>query len=162
MENKIMKKLFLALTTLMLGCPAFAVTATSSIPMSVEIVKQCTFSNVSSAIDLKEDGSVTTEGYTVTCNTPYSIFADNAKWEGGWYGYISNAENERLQTKFKTIALSDNVEVSLHAGRPPLARSGYSVDDYLITAQVDLVNSPITATTRAGIYTDTYLVSVYY
>ncbi|OTG88857.1 hypothetical protein [Acinetobacter sp. ANC 3813] len=156
-----MKKILLAITALMMGGHAVAATTSSSIPMEIEIAKQCTFSNVSSEIILKEDGSVTTAGYTVTCNTPYSIFADNAKWEGGWYTYISNAENERLWTKFKTIALSDNVEVALHVG-PRLSRTGYSAENYLITAQVDLLNSPIMPTTRAGVYTDTYLVDVYY
>lgn len=157
-----MKTIFLAITAMMMASPAFAASATSSIPMSVEIAKQCTFSNVASEIILKEDGSETTAGYTVTCNTPYSIFADNAKWEGGWYGYISNTQNERIRTKFQTRAVSDNAIVTLHAGSPPLPRSGSSVDAYLITAQIDLINSPITATTRAGIYTDTYLVDVYY
>lgn len=158
MENKIMKKLFLALTTFMLAAPAFAATATSSIPMSVEIAKQCTFSNVASEMILKEDGSDTTAGYTVTCNTPYSIFTDNAKWYDGWYSYISNAQNEWLKTGVGTRAVSDNALVTLHSGTA-LARPGYSVDDYEVSIHV---STPITATTRAGVYTDTYLINVYY
>ena len=153
-----MKKIFLAITALMMGCHAFAATATSSIPMSVEIAKQCTFSNVASEIILKEDGSDTTAGYTVTCNTPYSISTDNAKWYEGWYSYISNAQNEWLKTGVGTRAVHDNTLVTLHAGTP-LARPGYSVDDYEVSIHV---STPITATTRAGVYTDTYLITVDY
>ena len=153
-----MKKIFLAITALMMGCHAFAATATSSIPMSVEIAKQCTFSNVASEIILKEDGSDTTAGYTVTCNTPYSISTDNAKWYEGWYSYISNAQNEWLKTGVGTRAVSDNALVTLHSGTA-LARPGYSVDDYEVSIHV---STPITAPTRAGVYTDTYLINVYY
>lgn len=153
-----MKKIFLAITALMVGCPAFAATATSSIPMSVEIAKQCTFSNVASEMILKEDGSDTTVGYTVTCNTPYSISTDNTKWHEGWYSYISNAQNEWLKTGVGTRALRDNALVTLHTGTA-LARPGYSVDDYEVSIHV---STPITATTRAGVYTDTYLINVSY
>lgn len=153
-----MKKTFLAITALMMGSHAFSATATSSIPMSVEIAKKCTFSNVASEMILKEDGSDTTAGYTVTCNTPYSISTDNAKWYDGWYSYISNAQNEWLKTGVGTRAVSDNALVTLHSGTA-LARPGYSVDDYEVSIHV---STPITATTRAGVYTDTYLINVYY
>lgn len=153
-----MKKIFLAITALMMGSHAFAATATSSIPMSVEIAKQCTFSNVASEMILKEDGSDTTAGYTVTCNTPYSISTDNTKWHEGWYSYISNAQNEWLKTGVGTRALRDNALVTLHTGTA-LARPGYSVDDYEVSIHV---STPITATTRAGVYTDTYLINVSY
>ncbi|WP_445344580.1 hypothetical protein [Acinetobacter bohemicus] len=153
-----MKKIFLVITVLIMAFPVFAATVSSSIPMSVEIAKQCTFSNVTSEIILQEDGSDTTAGYTVTCNTPYSIFTDNAKWYGGWYSYISNTQNEQLKTGVGTRAVYDNAQVTLHAGIP-LARSGYSIDDYEVSIHV---STPITATTRAGVYTDTYLITVDY
>lgn len=153
-----MKKIIFALSACVLSTPIFAATTTSSIPMSVEIAKQCSFSNVATAIILKEDGSATTAGYSVTCNTPYSIFTDNAKWNGGWNSYISNAQGEQLKTGVSTTALQDGVLLPIHAGSR-LNRPGYSVDDYVISFAV---TDPITPTTRAGVYTDTYLVDVEY
>lgn len=153
-----MKKLILAFASLTITASAFAATTTSSIPMHLEVAKQCSFSNVASALILNEDGSTTTAGYTVTCNTPYNIFTDNEKWHEGWYSYISNTQGERLKTGVETIALNDNTAVTLHAGIP-LARPGYSVDDYVVNMSV---SAPITPITRAGVYTDTYLVNVYY
>jgi len=63
-----------------------------------------------------------------------------------------------LKTGVSTTALQDGVRLPIHAG-PRLSRPGYSVDDYVISFAV---TTPITSTTRAGVYTDTYLVDVEY
>jgi hypothetical protein len=153
-----MKKIFLAMTVLMMGSHAFADVATSSIPMSIEIPKQCTISNLPTAMILQENGAYSVGNYSVTCNTPYTIFTDNRNWANDWYSYVANAQNEWIETGVSTIALRDNTAVPLHAGTP-LARQGYAIDHYQVLIRA---SARITATTRAGVYTDDYLIRIDY
>ena len=155
-----MKKL-LIMCMGMLSCSAFAessVTTSASVPMSLEIPKQCNFSNIAALVELPTDSSDAVSEYTVTCNTPYQIYTNSEKWEGGWFSYVSNSQHEQLKTGIKTRAVIDAAEVPLRSPQR-LSRTGYAEDTYRLTVSVA---APITAITRAGVYTDTYYIYVDY
>ncbi|OTG76694.1 hypothetical protein B9T26_02500 [Acinetobacter sp. ANC 4169] len=155
-----MKKMLLAITTLMMGCPAFAATATSSIPMSVEIAKQCTIADVPSGLILKEDNTWTTENFSVTCNVPYGIYTTSDKWDAGQtYSYVSNANNNWLKTQITIQNAQTGTGLPLRYPMVYLPQPGYIKADYSLSMRV---SDSITATTPAGLYTDVFHVYVEY
>ena len=150
-----MKKIFLAITALMMGCPAFAATATSSIPMGVDVPKSCSFFDVSTGIIVPEDGSEAIGNFKMSCNTGYNVaFTSNSSGL-----YVKNAQGIQIPTTTSVTLWGVQVVIgggAIYSDSLPLY-IGPQSGNFKVK-----LNSPTTATTPAGIYTDTLNMTVTY
>lgn len=136
-----------------------AATTTASIPMGVEVPKSCTFSNVSAGIIVPEDGSKAIGNFKMSCNTGYSVMfdTDSSRLTGGTY--VKNAQNIKLPT---------NTSVTLWGVTNQIFSAHSYVDSFPVyigeqSGSVSVkLNNPTTATTPAGVYTDTFYMTVTY
>ncbi|MFH7766138.1 hypothetical protein [Acinetobacter sp. BSP-28] len=142
-----------------------AATTTASIPMGVEVPKSCSFSNVSSGLVLPEDGSEVQGSFTFSCNMDggfdLSTFLDSVNNTG--HATVVNSEGIHLPI---TATLTGNGYGSRslnNASSAPfvLYVSGWLNSNIQSTIKAKLV-TPTTATTPAGVYTDTFRVNVNY
>ena len=152
-----------AVTALLLGSGLTqAATTTSSIPMGVDVPKSCTFSNVSAGIIVPEDGSEVQGNLTINCNTGSfsavssmdSVATHNAL-------QLTNANGIGLPTvsslSIPRFAINESLARNLVFGYGGFF--GSTPLDYIIKIKLA---SPVTATTPAGVYTDTFRVNVTY
>ncbi|OTG68456.1 hypothetical protein B9T26_15435 [Acinetobacter sp. ANC 4169] len=155
-----MKKMLLAITTLMMGCPAFAATASSSIPMGIDVPKSCTFFDVSTGIIVPEDGSEATGNFKMSCNTGYSVyFTTNSSIASGTGSYVKSAQGTQIPTTTSVTlwGLQSVITSSWTYIDGPPVYIGPQSGNFKVK-----LNSPTTATTPAGIYTDTLNMTVTY
>ena len=139
-----------------------AANTTASIPMDLEVPRSCALSNVSSGLVLPEDGSETQGSITVTCNIDggfqviYSLDSISTKGTP----LVKNATgfslpiSAQIQSEGWTLPLTTSIK-GLNYNFSWLNRPSLGV------IKVSLIN-PTTATTPAGIYTDTFRVNVNY
>lgn len=156
-----MKKIFLAITALMLGGHAIADTATSSIPMGLDVPKSCTFSNVSTGIIVPEDGSEAIGNFTYKCNMDYgfssSVSMDSIDQDG--YASLKNSTGQKLPIS----ALVNNMITYPDLNMKETWQAGSGFLNYTVNGYVKIkLKSPVTATTAAGVYTDTFRVTITY
>ena len=135
-----------------------AANTTASIPMGVEVPKSCTFSNVSTGIIVPEDGTKATDAFTLMCNTGYFSVEYTANSHADGSTYLTNSNS----TKLKTIMnLSTAGFLNPFNGSHSIGYSGFYEIPVNGFFEVGL-QSPITATTEAGVYTDTLNMNVTY
>ena len=156
-----MKKIFLAMTALIVGSHVFADVATSSIPMGIDVPKSCTFSNVSTGVLVPEDGSEAVGNFTYTCNMNNgfgsSISMDSIDQDGA--ASLKNSLGQKLP--IYVLALNGSEYPDLNMKQSWWAAGGFlnlAVNGYI---QVKL-RSPLTATTPVGVYTDTFRINITY
>ncbi|MDM1247303.1 hypothetical protein HX005_07865 [Acinetobacter sp. R933-2] len=152
-----------AVTALLLGSGLTqAATTTSSIPMGVDVPRSCTLSNVSAGIILPEDGSEAQGAFTLTCNIDggfNATYSFDSKSNSS-KPRVVNANGVGLETSgFVEV---DGWNLSLDSGSQTL----YFLATWLGRPATAIVKaklkSPTTATTPAGVYTDTFRVNVMY
>ena len=152
-----------AILTVLLGSGlSQAANTTASIPMGVEVPKSCSFSDVSSGLVLPEDGSEVQGSFTFSCNMnggfSATYFLDSSSSNTG--SSVTNTDRVnlpimgRIKVEGFNLSLDSNPQ-TVNYLNGWLNRSTTGV----VSAQ--LVN-PITATTPAGVYTDTFRVNVNY
>ncbi|MGE8557775.1 MULTISPECIES: hypothetical protein [unclassified Acinetobacter] len=151
-----------AILTVLLGSGLTqAANNTASIPMGVEVPKSCSFSNVSAGIVLPEDGSEAQGSFNHTCNIDggfnvtysldsRSIGSPKVKNIDG----ISLPITARIKSECCDLSL-DNGSQTINFYYSFLSRPVLGV----VTAKLI---TPTTATTPAGVYTDTFRVNVNY
>ena len=143
---------------------AQAVTTTASIPMGVEVPKSCTFSDVSTGLVLPEDGSEVQGSFTFSCNMDggfdLSTFLDSVNNTG--HATVVNSEGGSLPIT-ATLTSSSYSRSLDNASSGPWIHfiSGWLNRNIQSTIKAKLV-TPTTATTPAGVYTDTFRVNVNY
>lgn len=162
-------KLFIksaAILTVLLGSSLTqATTTTASIPMGVEVPKSCSFSNVSSGLILPENGSEVQGSFTFSCNMDggfdLSTFLDSVNNTG--HPAVMNNEGIRLPiTATLTGNFYANKSLDNASSQPWIFFiGGWLNSNIQSTIKAKLV-TPTTATTPAGVYTDTFRVNVNY
>jgi hypothetical protein len=157
-----MKKIFLAMTALIVGSHVFADVATSSIPMGIDVPKSCTFSNVSTGVIVPEDGSEAVGNFTYTCNMDNgfstSISMDSIDQDGA--ASLKNSLGQKLPIY---VLAKDHVWTfpDLDRKQTVQAVSGFLNLPVNGSIQVKL-RSPLPATTPVGVYTDTFRIDITY
>lgn len=152
-----------ALTALMLGCTlAQAATTTSSIPMGVTVPRTCVLSGISSGIVLPEDGSEVQGAVTLTCNIhdSFSITYSLDSVAHSQTAQVSNSHGVALP--ISATVNNDFLNSPLNSYSPTLTFWGNWVGYPITTVVKAKLRSPITATTPAGVYSDTFRVNVTY
>ncbi|MDM1247300.1 hypothetical protein HX005_07850 [Acinetobacter sp. R933-2] len=147
-----------AVTALLLGSGLTqAATTTSSIPMGVDVPKSCTFSNVSAGIILPEDGSEAQGAFSLLCNTGSfsTVFSMDSKAAHGQF-QVTNPNGVGLPIEGAVSIFNYDYRLD-----DSIVYGGFigQVLDYIVKAKL---KSPTTATTPAGVYTDTFRVNVTY
>ncbi|MEZ2903429.1 hypothetical protein ACBQ24_11920 [Acinetobacter terrestris] len=137
-----------------------AATTTASIPMGVEVPKSCTFSNVSTGIVVPEDGSEAVGNFTYSCNMDYgftsSISLDSIDQNG--YAALKNP-NGQLPISVQVSNLTYYSE--LNKNEIWTAASGFL--NYIVNGYVKIkLRNPVTAITPAGVYSDTFRITLTY
>lgn len=136
-----------------------AATTTASIPMGVDIPKSCTFFDVSSGIIVPEDGSEAIGNFKMSCNTGYSVFFNTDSSILGTGTYVKNVQDIQIPTA---------TSVTLWGYTNVITNSWTYIDggpNYIGPQSGNFkvkLKSPTTATTPAGIYTDTLNMTVTY
>lgn len=156
-----------AVLTVLLGSGLTqAANTTASIPMGVEVPKSCSFSNVSSGIILPEDGSEVQGSYILMCNIDggfqahYSLDSLNNSSNSS----VHNTNGTALPISVHLWAPNTVLNHTLNSQLNNLPHSfnfGWLNKPIQTFIKVQLVN-PTTATTPAGVYTDTFRVNVNY
>lgn len=136
-----------------------AATTTASIPMGVDTPKSCSFSNVSAGIIVPEDGTKATGAFTLMCNTgSFSVqYTANSRANGSTY--LTSANGTKLKTNMNVAPITGyTVPFNGFYQHGFIGFYGIPVNGFF---EVGL-QSPITATTEAGVYTDTLNMNVTY
>lgn len=137
-----------------------AATTTASIPMGVEVPKSCTFSNVSAGIIVPEDGTKARGSFTLMCNTGSFSVQYTANSRENASAFLTSTNGKKLKTVMNLSyvdfipAVPFNGDFSMGYGN----FYGIPINGFF---EVGL-QSPITATTEAGVYTDTLNMNVTY
>ena len=137
-----------------------AATTTASIPMGVEVPKSCTFSNVSAGIIVPEDGTKAKGSFTLMCNTGYFSVEYTANSHANGSTSLTSTNGKKLNT-LMNISHIDGELGSPFNGSGSASYSGFYRIPVNGFFEVGL-QSPITATTEAGVYTDTLNMNVTY
>ncbi|MGE8540213.1 MAG: hypothetical protein ACN6NX_02850, partial [Acinetobacter sp.] len=141
-------------------------TTTASIPMGVDIPKSCTISNLSSSVVVPEDGTDTTGGFTMICNIPdFTVRITTDSLESGNL-QLKNPNGVGLPMNIRVNysvggTISNNVTNLGSSTRDWYTRHGTVGTPVGAILNFNLSN-PTTATTPAGVYTDTFRVNVNY
>ncbi|MGE8557776.1 MULTISPECIES: hypothetical protein [unclassified Acinetobacter] len=137
-----------------------AATTTASIPMGVDVPKSCTFSNVSAGIIIPEDGTKARGSFTLMCNTgSFSVeYAANSHANGSTS--LTSTNGKKLNT-LMNISRVDWEPGFPFNGSGSVGYGGFYGIPVNGFFEVGL-QSPITATTEAGVYTDTLNMNVTY
>ena len=136
-----------------------AATTTASIPMGVEVPKSCTFSNVSTGIVVPEDGTKATGAFTLMCNTGSFWVEYTANSSANGSTYLTSANGTKLKTNMNVAPIMGyTVPFNGFYQHGFIGFYGIPVNAFF---EVGL-QSPITATTEAGVYTDTLNMNVTY
>ncbi|WP_139841275.1 hypothetical protein [Acinetobacter sp. ANC 3813] len=145
---------------------AQADTTSASIPMGVDVPRSCTLSNVSSSVVVPEDGSQATGNFTMSCNIDaYSFVVTTDSLDSGNLS-LKNADGIKLPIQIIQTYMFNSVaygNYELNSG----SRDWWTGGILPIGAPIDAIlkfklRNPTTATTPAGVYTDTFRVSVTY
>ena len=136
-----------------------AATTTASIPMGVDVPKSCTFSNVSAGIIVPEDGTKATGAFTLMCNTGYFSVEYTANSRANASTDLTSANGTKLKTDM-------NLSPSIGIKEPFNGQKIWGYGGFYGTPvngffEVGL-QDPVTATTEAGVYTDTLNMNVTY
>jgi bifunctional ADP-heptose synthase (sugar kinase/adenylyltransferase) len=143
-----------------------AATTTASIPMGVEVPRSCTLSNVSSSIVVPEDGSEATGRFTMNCNVDvYNFYITTDSLEAGNLS-LQSTNGVKLPLQINQTYMFNSVaygNILLSASNRQWSANGILP----IGAPIDAIlkfklMNPTTATTPAGVYTDTFRVNVNY
>ncbi|NNH40068.1 Csu type fimbrial protein [Acinetobacter terrae] len=143
-----------------------AANTTASIPMGVEVPKSCSFSDVSSGLVLSEDGSEVQGTYTFKCNIDggFTAFYSLDSLNNSGNSSVRNTNGKTLPTSVHLWAPNTVLNHTLNGQLNNIPHS-FNFNWLNVPIQtfikVQLVN-PTTATTPAGIYTDTFRVNVNY
>ena len=135
---------------------AQADSTSAEIPLSMEIKPLCTIDTPTKQVVVPVNGTSATAKYTVTCNTGYSIAVSSRNYFSDRTNLVNAANNQSLYTLIGTKGPNNSDIGIMYAGK---AFPGSSVDQYNLDVRL---NSPVTATTLAGTYTDTYKILVTY
>lgn len=142
-----------------------AATTAANMLMGVDVPKSCTFSDVSSGLALPENGSEVQGTFTLTCNMDggfnLSTFLDSVDNTG--HPTVVNSDGASLPI---TVTLTSNVYGSRSLDNASSGPFIWFLSTWLnkniqSTIKAKLV-TPTTATTPAGVYTDTFRVNVNY
>ena len=137
-----------------------AANTTASIPIGVEVPRSCTLSNVSSSVVVPEDGSEAIGDFKMSCNTGYSIiFNTDSSVATGTGIYVKNIQGNRIPTT-TSVTLWGFTNVITHSWTYIDGGPNY-IGPQSGNFKVKL-NNPTTATTEAGVYTDTLNMNVSY
>ena len=136
-------------------------TISASIPMGLDVPKSCSFSNVSTGIVLPEDGSEAQGSFNHTCNI-----------DGGFtvtYSLDSRSNGSPKVKNIDGISLpitarikSECCDLSLDNGSPGIYFYYSFLNKPVLGVVTAKLVNPTTATTPAGVYTDTFRVSINY
>ncbi|MDM1765448.1 hypothetical protein, partial [Acinetobacter sp. 226-1] len=155
------------MTALLLGSGLTqAATTTSSIPMGVDVPRSCTLSNVSAGVIVPEDGTEATGGFTIICNIDtYTFYVTTDSLEAGNM-HLKDGNGHQLPFKINQSYLYNSVSYGNY-DLDSSTRNWYANGILPIGAPVNAVlkfklQAPTTATTPAGVYTDTFRVNVTY
>lgn len=133
-----------------LGC-------SKDIPIKLTVPKKCTISDPKDLV-LKTDATNVSSSYSVTTNTHYVLNLSTANANTNPNTFVKNASGGTIDTVIATAKTSG----SAGPAAPTWGNNNYaglSVDNFTVTARTKL---PVSATTAAGDYTDTYKIRVYY
>ena len=143
-----------------------AANTTASIPMGLDVPRSCTLSNVSSSVVVPEDGSDATANFTMICNVnAYNFYVTTDSFEAGNLS-LQSANGVKLPVQINQTYMYNSVpygNLLLTASTRQWNANGILP----IGAPVDAIlkfklTNPTTATTPAGVYTDTFRVNVNY
>ena len=124
------------------------------IPIKLEIPKKCEILG-GSAITLSKDGGAKTSNYTVRSNTHYTLNIQTANTGTSASTYVKHEDDSsvRVSTTIGTTKAG--------GGAIPWGNSNHNgLADDVYTVSVN--NSAVSAFQRAGTYTDTYRIKVFY
>ena len=156
----------LMLSAVLVNSIVQADTTSASIPMGLDVPRSCTLSNVSSSVVVPEDGSQATANFTMSCNIDsYSFVATTDSLDSGNLS-LKNADGVKLPIQIIQTYMFDSVaygNFELDNG----SRNWLTSSILPIGAPIDGIlkfklRNPTTATTPAGVYTDTFRVTVSY
>ena len=141
-------------------------TATASIPMGLDVPKSCSFSNVSTGIIIPEDGSEAQGTYTLKCNIDggFNAYYSLDSLNNSGNSSVQNNNGLTLPTSVHLWAPNTVLNHTLNSQINNVAHRflfnwlNVPIQTFI---KVQLVN-PTTATTPAGVYTDTFRVNVNY
>lgn len=138
-----------------------AATTTASIPMGVDVPKSCTFSNVSAGIVVPEDGSEAVGNFTYSCNMDYgfssSISLDSITQDG--HASLKSPIGQQLPISVQASNLSNYPDLN----KAEVWNAGGGFLNYIINGYVKIkLRNPVTATTPAGVYSDTFRITLNY
>ncbi|OTG68457.1 hypothetical protein B9T26_15440 [Acinetobacter sp. ANC 4169] len=139
---------------------AQADTTTASIPMGLDVPKSCSFSNVSAGIVLPEDGSEAQGSFTFTCNMDGGFNASYAL-ESRSNGSLKVKNMDGISLPITASINFVGLNLSLDSLWTTYFHSSFLNNPITGVVTAKLVN-PTTATTPAGVYTDTFRVTVTY
>lgn len=156
-----------AVTALLLGSSLTqAATTTASIPMGVDVPRSCTLSSVSSGVIVPEDGTEATGGFTIICNVDtYSFYVTTDSLETGNM-HLKDVNGHKLPFRINQSYLYNSVSYGnfdLDASSKQWFANGILPVGAPVNAVLKFkLTAPTTATTPAGVYTDTFRVNVTY
>ncbi|RFC81197.1 hypothetical protein [Acinetobacter sichuanensis] len=130
--------------------------------MGVDVPRSCTLSNVSAGIILPEDGSEAQGAFTLTCNIDGGFTATYSFDSTSSYSSsrVVNANGVGLETSGSIQVAGWNL--SLDTGSNGLHFIQTWLNNPIPAIVKAKLKSPTTATTPAGVYTDTFRVNVTY
>jgi hypothetical protein len=124
------------------------------IPIKLEIPKKCEISG-GAAITLSKDGGAKTSSYTVRSNTHYTLNIQTANTGTSPLTYVKHEDDGSVRVS-TTIGTTKS-----GGGTIPWGNSNHNgLADDVYTVSVN--NSAVSAFQRAGTYTDTYRIKVFY
>ncbi|MEZ2903430.1 hypothetical protein HLH14_09595 [Acinetobacter sp. ANC 4282] len=140
-----------------------AANTTASIPMGLEVPKSCSFTDVSTGIVIPENGSEGVGSFTFQCNVAFTSefqSESSAVWGSGKSSVLS-ISGKKLETVIKLNLPQFGYSNSPLPHGWVWANWGYRAQAQTGSIAISL-KEPITATTPAGIYIDTYKLDLYY
>lgn len=138
----------------------------ASIPMDLEVPRSCALSNLSSSVVVPEDGSEATGSFTMVCNIPYFTFRITTdSLDQGTLQLRSpngNALPMNIRVNYSVGGTIFNNETNLGSSTRDWFTNHGTVGTPIGAILKFKLTNPTTATTPAGVYTDTFRVNVNY
>lgn len=127
---------------------------TKDIPIKLEVPKKCEITG-GSAITLSSAGGPKTSNYIIQTNTPYVLNISTANTgENATGTYVKNTDDNSVHVNTTITTTKNGAPVSFGNSN----NNGLATDNFIVTVN----NSAVSATQRAGTYTDTYRVKLFY